>query len=391
MSRRFDTYSKKSIVKDLKKLSFDYIPRDVVHRDEVIDKMFHLMRRIVDQNIAQNILIKGPVGTGKTVVSHIFCKDFSSYAKKNQVNLKCAFVNCRQRNTEASVLLKILAKYDPYFPDRGFSTTEMLEILRKNLIKNNERLIVVLDEVDVLLKRKGSDLIYAFTRFAEDSSRDTNISLMLISQKSVFDMMDISAVSTFKRSNLINFGKYDKKQLKDIVEHRIGLAFHPETVSPDTIELIADIASEWGDARYAIELLEKGALSCDSSGREMMLPEDVRKARADTYSTFSPGDLKPLNRPLKLAFLGMARALGDSAYVTTGDAEKEYHAVCEEFGETPRGHTQFWSYIQKLDAMGFIVAEKSGEGIQGKTTMISLPDVPVKQVVKTLERQLSKN
>ncbi|HEQ79345.1 MAG TPA: AAA family ATPase [Euryarchaeota archaeon] len=388
MCGRFDRYSKGSIVTDLAKLSFDYVPEKLVHRDEEIDTLFELMRRVVDSNLAQNVLMKGPVGTGKTAVSNLFCKEFSHYARNNDVNLRVAFVNCRQRNTEASTLLKILSIYDPHFPDRGFSTTEMMDILRKQLKKENSRLIVVLDEVDVLIKKKGSDLIYAFTRFAEDTSDPAPISLLLISQKNILDMLDPSSLSTFKRSNVVNFGKYSKNQLKDILSHRVEIAFRTDTVEDEAIDLIADIASQWGDARYAIEILEKAAMSANRGQKKILCAEDVRLARADTYSTFSPEDLTQLERPVQVAFLGILRSLGSRAYTTTGEAEKEYRAVCEEYGDTPRGHTQFWSYIQTLDALGFITAERSGQGIQGKTTVIGLPDVPIKKVMSSLERNL---
>ena len=57
MCGRFDRHSKGSIIRDLNKLSFDFIPDELVHRDEEIDAMFHMMRRIVDSNLPQNMLI----------------------------------------------------------------------------------------------------------------------------------------------------------------------------------------------------------------------------------------------------------------------------------------------------------------------------------------------
>ena len=46
--------------------------------------------------------------------------------------------------------------------------------------------------------------------------------------------------------------------------------------------------------------------------------------------------------------------------------------------------------FQKLDALGFIVTEKSGTGMQGKTTILSLPDVPARMVRTTLEKLLKR-
>ena len=76
--------------------------------------------------------------------------------------------------------------------------------------------------------------------------------------------------------------------------------------------------------------------------------------------------------------------------MTTGEAEDAYAVVCEEFGEKPRGHTQLWKYIRDLDALGFIDAKVSGEGVVGKTTMISLPGIPAKLLADNIEATLKR-
>src|SRR5207245_442041 len=81
------------------------------------------------------------------------------------------------------------------------------------------------------------------------------------------------------------------------------------------------------------------------------------------------------DRPQRLVLLGIARKIRKKTYITTGEAEEAYHVVCEEFHEKRRAHTQFWKYLQDLDAMGLIEAKKSGEGVVGRTKMISLPGV----------------
>jgi len=92
----------------------------------------------------------------------------------------------------------------------------------------------------------------------------------------------------------------------------------------------------------------------------------------------------------KLVLLGIARKARKKAYVTTGEAEDAYGLACEEFGEKKRAHTQFWKYIKELDALGLIEAKLSGEGVVGKTTIISVPEVPAKTLVQRLEASLGK-
>jgi cell division control protein 6 len=318
--------------------------------------------------------------------------DFQEFARKNKKNVQYVLVNCRQRNTENAVMLRVLSHFKPYFPDRGFSINEMMESLRKELEKQKAHLIVVLDEVDVLLKKtKSSDIIYLFSRFNEEGM-DTRklLSLLIISQKNVFDMMDSASISTFKRSNVIKTGKYTRDELLAIVDQRRELAFHEDAVDLGVSDLIADIASEWGDARFAIELLEKSGMLADENKMQLVTPEHVRAAKAETYSTLTESKLKDLDKNRKLILIAISRCLKKTAYTTTGDTEKMYQVICEEYGAKKLGHTQFWKYLKELDNLGIIQAKKSSKGLVGTTTLISLPDIPAAVLEEKLNDMIKK-
>jgi cell division control protein 6 len=378
-----------SVFKDIRKLSFDYVPKTLVHREAQMKRLMTLFKPVAESNFSQNVLIKGNVGTGKTHLSKLFSSEFENLAQEKGKYVQHVLVNCRQYHSEDMVLLKILSKFQPHFPDRGFSVPEKLEILRKELDKNKCHLLVILDEADVLLKRSGSDLIYTFTRFDEEApGMKASLSLILISQMNVFPLMDAASVSTFRRTNVVTLDKYAQKELKDIIDDRVELAFYRGTIQEDSAELIADIASERGDARFAIELLANSGMLADEEGVEEITPEHVRFAKAETFRTITEEKLAELDKNKKMALLAIARKMKMSAYINTGDAENSYAVVCEEFGEKKRGHTQFWKYIKDLDALGFIDTKISGEGVVGKTTIISLSEIPAGQLEEILEREI---
>lgn len=376
----------KSVFKDYKALDFDFVPKELPHREMQLKRLFTIFGPIVDSNVSQNAFITGPTGTGKTVLSKKFCMDFQDFARKGGKNVQFSLVNCRQRNTENAVMLRVLTHFQPYFPDRGFSINEMMESLRKELEKEKAHLIVVLDEVDVLLKKtKSSDIIYHFSRFNEEGiDAKKLLSLILVSQKNVLDMLDLPSLSTFKRGNIVRLGKYTKDELISIVEQRIELAFHPDAVDLGVSDLISDIASEWGDARYSIELLEKAGMLADENKEQSVTPEHVRAAKAETYSTVTESKLADLDKNRKLILIAISRCLKKKAYTTTGDAEKMYALICEEFEEKQLGHTQFWKYLKELHDIGIIQAKKSSKGLVGTTTLISLPDIPAKVLEEKL-------
>ena len=381
----------KSVFKDQRTLSFDYVPQRLVHREAQMKKLVMLYRPVVESNLSQNAVLTGSVGTGKTATAKRFCTDLKDFAEKQQKAVDWVLVNCRQRNSESSAVLHVVNHFQPNFPDRGFSITEMLRILRKDLEKRKVHLVIVLDEADVLLKKAGPDIIYKLTRFGEEKVDGRElVSLMLISQKNIFELLDASSTSTFKRTNVVEFGKYSSDELRDIVKTRAELAFHDGAIDDDAISLIAEISSEWGDARFAIEILEKAGMLADEESTGRISVEHVRGAKAEAYSSITESKLAGLDRHQKLSLLGIARASRGKAYVTTGETESAYKVACEEYSEKPRAHTAFWGLLKDLDMLGVVSAKKSGPGISGKTTVITLLDIPAK-VLEQRMRQMLKN
>ncbi len=370
-----------TVVKNPDILDFDYVPENIIHRDDKLKYLSQMFKPLLS-NVSQNAIIKGPVGSGKTVIAKKFCSTIRNIARKKGINIEYVHINCRKRSTDSMALLGILNHFDPRFPDRGFSVDEMLEVLKKQLIRKEAQLLVVLDEVDALLK-KESDLIYNLTRFSDESQTGKiPISLILISQKDVLLRLDSSSLSTFKRSNVLTLEKYSRNELFDIVKDRTNLAFHPNTVEEDSLNLIADISSEWGDARFAIELLSKAAIACDNQHMDMVTPEHVRAAKAETYSFVTETKLKNLKLHELLTLYSIAKRLKNdgTAYTSTGDAEKTYRVTCEEYSEKPRSHTMFWNYLKGVENAGFIYLKPSGKGKLGTTQFISLPDIPAEVV-----------
>jgi cell division control protein 6 len=379
----------KSVFRDQRTLSFDFVPPTLVHREAQMKKLIMLYRPVVESNISQNAVLTGSVGTGKTATAKRFCMDLKDHSEKQHKAIDWTIVNCRQRNSESAVVLQIVNHFQPNFPDRGFSITEMLRILRKDLEKRKVHLVIVLDEADVLLKKAGSDIIYKLTRFEEEKVEGREyVSLILVSQKNIFDMLDAASVSTFKRTNVIEFGKYTCDELMDIVKQRAGLALNEGAIDQDSTDLIAEVASEWGDARFAIEILEKAGMLADEEGAGKVTVEHVRGAKAEAYSSVTESKLEGLEKHQRLALLAIARAVKGKAYITTRETETAYAVACEEYGEKPRAHTAFWSLMKDLDTLGIVSAKKSGPGISGKTTVITLLDIPAKVLIQKMSTML---
>lgn len=371
-----------TVFKDLSKLDFDYVPDHLPGREEELKALTSIYRGLALGANREHALIWGPVGTGKTALAKRFCRDFSAVLQaKHGKRLDTVVINCRKRKTAGLVLLGILTHFDPHYPDRGYSSGEMLSDLRKLLQNRNAHALVILDEVDALLKTDGAGLVYDLTRLNDEHGPQwAGVSLLMVSQENVLGLLDAASLSTFKSTNALSVRPYDAPRLEKIVAQRVELAFQSGAMDPDTQCLVADLASEEGNARLAIEILQKAGTLADDEQVRHVTADHVRAAKAEVYSYVTSTKLLQMPRHPLFLLVALARRLqrDGGAYATTGNVEDTYKRVCEEYGETPRAHTQVWKYLKQLQGAGLVVSRISGKGQTGTTQLLSIPDAPAK-------------
>jgi len=380
---------------DESKLSIDYVPTNLPHREEHLRKLTQLFRGVVEApgRFAQKVLITGDIGTGKTSVTKLFGQLFTEVANGHGVNLVYVHINARREKTEHMILNRILSALQAGIPSRGLATEELLSIILGIIDTKNLYLLITLDELGVFLKRRGSELLYLLSRSVDDRlNAQQRISLIGISRDPLFGgSIDPSTWSTFQKNTLV-FSRYNSTQLRDILASRVKEAFLDDAVPSSTIDLVAEIAGEIGDARYALELLYNAGKAADEKSVLRVCPEFVRSAKAFIAPEIRRDVLLDLSLHQKLILLGVCRLfkVSEAAYVTTGALEERYALVCEEYEQLPRSHTQVWSYVQDLVGLGILTARNSGAGQRGNTTLIGLPDIPAVVLEKELELQLEK-
>jgi cell division control protein 6 len=368
-----------TVFRDLAKLDFDYVPDELPGRDDAMRFLVQAYRGLTQGATREHALLWGPVGSGKTAVAKRFARDFQAQLAKQGRRLDHVVVNCRKRKSAGLAMLGILNHFDPNYPERGFSVGEMLRDLRRHLERKGCHVLVILDEVDALLNTDGSDLVYDLTRFNDESGPTwEGVSLLMVSQENVLGRLDNAARSTFK-GTAYEFSRYQGADLEPIVAQRVRLAFQPSAVSEDVVSLIADaVGAESGSARLAIEVLQKAGSRADTERRQEVSADDVRAAKADSSSYITTPKLQQMPRHPLLVLLALSRRLkkDGGAYATTGAVEKSYAVACEEYGEEPRAHTQFWKYLKQLEGAGLLLSRLSGKGQSGTTQLLSIPDAP---------------
>ncbi|MCD6235702.1 MAG: ORC1-type DNA replication protein [Thaumarchaeota archaeon] len=375
------------IFKDEEKLSLDYIPRKLPHRERELSLLKAFFSSVVNgsSRISTRVLLTGSVGTGKSALVKLFGSIAVEEAKRKGVDLRFIYVNCRISKTTFTILSRIAKELDPMISSRGFSNQELFHKVLNYLESRGAYAIVALDEVDVLVSRE-EDVFYFLTRIGEEREKVPRISLIMITRNpEIFDMLDESTRSSLL-GNVIYLNEYSREQLYDIVKFRADEALIPNVLMEESLRLIADVAGERGDARYALDILWRAGKYAEAEGSAKITPEHVRKASASVYPAIRREHLEFLTEHEQLILLALSRALqAGEAYVTAGELYQDYKLVCEEYLVEPRAYTRFWEYLQRLDDLGIIRINVRSEGARGRRSYVSLPGIPVSILNNELE------
>ncbi|MHA2192824.1 MAG: ORC1-type DNA replication protein [Candidatus Thorarchaeota archaeon] len=385
-----DELSRQSVFKAEQLLSIDYVPETLPHREPELRALAQSFKTLISSpgHTSQKFIIEGPVGTGKTAVTKRFADQMVKAATRRGIRLHKLHINCRVSKSTYLVYLRMLREFKPRFPRRGHSPEEILQMVVEVLDEEDRYLLLILDELDYFIRQRGADILYDLTRLMDDRLNALQrLSVIGVGRKIPLDesILDQSTLSTLQR-NILRFDQYASSALYDILKGRIDAAFELDAVMDETLQLICDIASERGDARYAIELLWRAGKQADSTNSRKVIPDYARKAKADTHPELRKEVFAALPRQNMLLLLAAARQLkvNRGAYITMGELEEMYRPICEEYNEEPRAHTQIWEWVQDLNAHGLLDTKRSGAGQRGQTTLIGLSDVPAEMLEQHL-------
>jgi cell division control protein 6 len=377
-------------------LDFDYVPETLVAREDIQTELAAKFTTVGTPEGAARTVITGPVGSGKTVLAKTFCRDLRRHLSgKREINV--AHVNCRNASTSMRVAQRILHQFDPGHPDRGLSMGELLLSLRKMLRRTSTHLIVVLDEVDHMLRRSGDELLYQLLRIDEDQEGTGTISLILISQEQVLDVLETAVLSKFGQSNHIRIPPYTVDGLEAIVRQRAELALVPGTWNDGILQLLAERAGDAGDARRVIEYLssaaERAEFRQDGHVEQAITVEDLhavneRLASDTTQRLEIVDDLHP---QAMMVLLAMCRRLRSQESMTMGDVEQLYAVICEEYEQQPKSHTTLWKHVKTIEQEGIVATRVATvPGGRGRTTHLSMPHFLPSDLANRLELLLPK-
>ncbi len=383
----FEQAVKSRIFRNRDILSPDYIPEKLPHREREIRHVASVLAPALRGSKPNNLFIYGLTGTGKTAVTLYVLRRLEAKAKQLGVPVRYAYVNTRQRDTPYKVLADIAASIGVRVPFTGLSTAEVYTRLVRALSRMEGVLIVVLDEVDWLVRRRGDDLLYKLTRIGyELPPGSAKVSLIGITNDVKFvEMLDARVRSSLGEEELV-FPPYNAEQLRDILWERAREAFQPGVVDEAVISYCAALAArEHGDARRALDLLRVAGEVAERENASRVTVEHVRKAWAQLERDRVVEVVSTLPLHARLVLLAVLAATRGGGYTTTGELYASYREFARRIGVESVTQRRVSDIINELDMLGVISARVVSRGRYGKTRMITLAVNP-QAVLEALSR-----
>jgi cell division control protein 6 len=351
----------------------DYIPKKLPHRNEQINCLGGIVAPVLRGSPCSNAFIYGKTGTGKTAVTKYVLNMLTSKSRELGASIGICYVNCRLAGTEYRVLSSLCEALDVRVPFTGLAVGEVFDRFKQGLDAQKKIFIVVLDEIDALIKARGDTLLYELTRVNE-TLRHGRTSIIGISNDLRFkEFLDPRVLSSLSEEEIV-FRPYDAAELQEILWKRAQVAFSENALQDSAVALCAALAAaEHGDARRALDLLRVAGELAEREGAECVSEEHVRQAekRVEHDRILEVLENLPIHSKLVLCsvyLLGRTKV----SYSITGDIYGIYCELCEQSGLSPLTQRRVSGLISELDMVGLLNARVVSMGRYGRTKKIRL-------------------
>jgi cell division control protein 6 len=350
------------------------MPSSLPHREDQIKRLGSILAPSLAGDRVSNFFAYGKTGTGKTIVTRYVLEHLKRKAKEHGRALDTTYVNCRLMGTNYRVIADLCRTLGVQVPFTGLAVGEVLDRLKTALRRHNSPFLVVLDEIDALVKRSEDDsLLYELTRINESLS-ESWIGIIGISNDLHFkDFLDPRVLSSLGEEELI-FKPYTGEELHDILNERAQQAFQPNVLDPAALHLCAALAAtEHGDARRALDLLRVAGEIAERDQKPRVLEDHVQQAQRKVETDRVKEVLASLplhSRILLISALHLETARKDGG--ATGDVYTVYRELCTVARVEHLTQRRVSGLLNELDIMGVLNARVVSFGRYGRTKKIRL-------------------
>lgn len=381
---------KESIFRDKKALTSSFVPDKIRHRELEIKQISAILAPVLREYYPNNIFIYGTCGTGKTIVTKFLINQLREAVSGSK--LKVIYINCKMKkvaDTEYRLLAQMLREFGECVPDTGLPTDVLYRKFFERVERATGNIILILDEIDTLVKKIGDDFLYNFTRVNNDLKNSHVTIVGITNDLAMRDNLDLRVKSSLSEEEIL-FKPYNAMQLKDILTERILQGFKDGIVDDTVISKCAALAAqEHGDARRALDLLRVAGEIAERLGDTSIEEKHVDMAEQKIDLDRMAETIKAQPMQSQAVFYSVVKHHQKSAKNTdvrrtssslkwadnrilTGDVFDAYIGICRDNGMNALTQRRISDLIGELDMLGVINAKVVSKGRYGRTREISI-------------------
>ncbi len=389
------------IFNDKKTLSSSFIPQKISHRDAELQQIGAMLAPVLRGYHPNNIFIYGTCGTGKTICTKFIINQLQDAVKQSGKALRAVYINCKMKkvaDTEYRLFAQLLKELGEVVPDTGLPTDVIYRRFFDKVDSKPSTLVVILDEIDTLVKRVGDDFLYNLTRINQELKRSHITIIGITNDLSMRDTLDLRVKSSLSEEEIL-FKPYNAVQLRDILSERAAEGFKHGVAGDIVLSKCAALAAqEHGDARRALDLLRVAGELAERAGEPTITERhiDMAQQKLDVDRVLETIRGQPsqsqavLYSIIKLHERVASQKGWTDKRMLTGDVFDAYTDICRANDMKPLTQRRVSDLIGELDMLGIITAKVVSNGRYGRTRNISLAlkDELLQRVVALLHERL---
>ena len=392
LSKVFEKYMNyKPIFNNKFILQSNYSPQEIEHRDKEINLIGEIIASSLRMEKPSNVFIYGKTGTGKTLSIQHTTTQLTEAANPHKIPLTVLYINCKLKkvaDTEYRIVAQFIRELGKAVPPTGLPTDEVYKMFINIIDSKKQIVIIVLDEIDQLVKKAGDEILYNLTRMNTELKK-AQLSIIGISNDLLFsDHLDPRVKSSLSEEEII-FSPYNALQLKSILKQRSEQAFVEGVIEPGLIEKCAAYAArEHGDARRALELLRVAGELCEREGSKKVLISHLDFAENKIEKDRVIDIISTQPKQYQLVLYSIIKISEKTRKVIfTGEIYEYYKGLCIETSIRPLTQRRVSDIISEFDMLGVISGRIISKGRYGRTREVTLSipgetKLKVKQILR---------
>ena len=365
-----------SLFIDRKAFDHAFEPSNLPHREPEVEALVRNLVDALNGHIPSNMLLYGVPGSGKTVVTRFVLSQLLEKGKQMGHPVQTYEINCRNVDTKYRVVQNLASQLkqrgDYPIPFTGWPTDRVLETLIERMDRVGGVHILVLDEIDNLVARAGSDLLYSLTNL-NTILKNARCCIIGISNDLNFTQELDPRVSSRLSQEDVVFHPYGAQEIQDILQERVRMGLKNDSLEGGVIPLCSALAAqEHGDARRALDLLRISVQKAEQRSQTKVDPKHVRLAQSQLEHDQVTPVLKtlPLHQKLVL-FCIIINEENGLKNICTGEIFRTYSQACMKISIEPLTPRRISSLLNELDTLGLIMARNVSKGRGGRSKQVN--------------------